>query len=245
MVEADEPQPYAAANARIARVIAALPDYDTPKFWTDAQASLATIPSEVLVHILREFRARNRTEDVNHAADLLIQRAYGIAKAIFAKRMPSRPGDHEDAIRHVFMVMWHEIVRGDSFWERNFLGALESKCRSACRTYLATKRSDKPAADFDDRAKVEAIIYSGHPGASADAASTQTALHNVMYEQALATLESSQRAVWKLIFEEELTQRDAATRLDLSINQVRDRLTKAKERLGAFYSEGELYEHGT
>jgi RNA polymerase sigma factor (sigma-70 family) len=244
MVEPDVPQPHAEANARIARAVAALPDYDDPTFWPTVTAGIATLPNEALVHILQEFRALGRDDDVNRAMDLLIQRAYAIAIAIIRKRLRSRPRDHEDAVRQALAAMWRELARGDAFWERNFVGALQAECLSACRTYLGLKYADKPAADFADPMAGNAIVEGGRPGASVAATSVETAIHNVMYEQALSTLEPLQRDVWSLTFDEGLTHAEAAMRLGLSKEQVRDRLRKAKERLAAFYNEGGVVDHG-
>ncbi len=147
MDQAEGFRDYSEADARIRRAVDSLQDYDSPDFWSAVTARGNELPPEVLVRVLRELRALGRDSDVERATDLLIQRAYGIAAGIIGRRLRSRPWDHEDAIADALARLWQGVHRCDTFWERNFIGALQAACISACRKYLAEKRSDIPFSE--------------------------------------------------------------------------------------------------
>ncbi len=136
------PGEIAATNERIRQLLAALPDYDSPAFWPTVTAQGDALPTEVLVHVLQAHRVRGRAADVERAAELLIGRAYSIARDIVGRCLRSRSqDDREDAVREAFAIMWRRLSEGDTFWGRNFLGALHAACVTACRPYYAKKRS--------------------------------------------------------------------------------------------------------
>src|SRR5579875_2902730 len=110
----------AAANKRIAEAIARLPAYESAAFWPSLAAWDEPAPPEVLVHVLKAFRARGSGADVERAADELIRRAYPIVEGIVRRTLLSRPQDREDAIRDAIAAMWRHIVEDNPFWERNF-----------------------------------------------------------------------------------------------------------------------------
>jgi RNA polymerase sigma factor (sigma-70 family) len=206
-----------------------------PGFWSVVAARGVALPPEVLVHVLRAFRARGRGADVERATDLLLAHAYPIAAGIVARCLRSRPRDREDAVLDAFETMWRRIAAGDLFWERNFRGALNAACLSACRRYYAEKRSDTPlaeirhppgGAEYDPRFR----------DVSADQ-QQRAVLHDLTYPLALAALDSPIREAWRLHTEEELTQAEIAERLGCAKKTVYSRLIRAREQLAAYFQE--------
>ncbi len=224
-----------ASNRRTWDAIAALPDYARPDFWPTLRAAGAPPSPEVLVHIVRAFRARGQAADVERAVDELIARAYPIAEGIVRRTLRSRPWDREDAVRDAFAAMWRHIVEDTPFWERNFLGALNAVCISACRMYLAKKRS---AATFADLPVSEGgIDYDERLRDRSADQEQEELLGRLTYEKALVSLDPGLREIARLMAEGELTQRQIAAQVGCTEKTVYNRLGKIREHLAGFFYE--------
>jgi len=229
-----------AANRRIDAAIAALPDVASPAFWPRLATMDDPMPPEALVYVLKRFRALGRAADVERAAGELIDRAYPIVEGIVRRTLLSRPQDREDAVRDAIAAMWRYIVEDNVFWERNFVGALNAVAVSACRTYLAKKRS---YASFADLGGPEEEFDSGRVrDAGADLEQEQV-LGRLVYEKALASLDPPLREIARLAAEGELTQREIAARVGCTEKTVYNRLARIRDNLGRFYNEEKGYEH--
>lgn len=229
-----------AANRRIVEAIAALPDCANPRFWPAVTEQGAALPPEVLVHVVRACRARGLSAEMERAADELIGRAYPIAEGIVRRTLLSRPQDREDAIRDAFAAMWRYIVEDNPFWERNFVGALNAVCISACRRYLARKRSDIPFAELgrpdDETAYDERLRDEAADGEQ------EALLGRLTYERALASLEPGLREIARLMAEGDLTQRQIAARMGCTEKTVYNRLARIRDHLAGFFNEETHYE---
>lgn len=226
----------AAANRRIQQEIDALPDFDDARFWVIVGADGHALSAETLVHVLRAYRRQGRDADVERAADSLLSRAYPIAEGIVRRTLLSRPQDRDDAVCDALAVMWKHIAENNPFWERNFLGALHAACISACRTYMARKRS---GVAFSDLAHPEGgIDYDGRFRDEATAHAQEAVLGQLTYERALASLDPPLREIARLMAEEALTQRQIAARVGCTEKTVYNRLGKIREGLARFF-EGE------
>ncbi len=238
----DGSDPIGLANRRIQQAIEALPDYDDGAFWAVVSVRSEVLPPEALVHITRAFRLRGSMADVEQATDLLIARAYPITSGIVRRTLLSRPQDHEDAVRDTFASMWEQVASGGDFWERNFIGALHAACISACRRYLARKRSDIPFAQLDGAAAgadggSDLPSFEGRLRDDGGEREHDAVVGLLTYERALAVLDPPLREVARLIAEGELTQRQIAARLGCTEKTVYNRLGKVRERLAAYFEE--------
>lgn len=236
MEESDEFTDRGEADERIRRATGSLPDYDSPGFWADISERGQALPPEVLVRVLREFRARGRTADVERAADMLIPRAYAIAEPIIRNGLRSKtPEQREDAVADAISRLWTDVVTGNTFWERNFVGALSAACYSACRKQYAKKRSGPSFADMTHpqaRDEWESGLHD-----STAQRQQQAVLERLDYERVLETLDPPVREVWRLFHDEELSQKEIAQRLGCADKTVYNRLAKAREHLARHYEE--------
>lgn len=225
-----------AENRRIRAEIDALPAYEDAQFWPTVDAQGEAISPEVLVHIYRVFRQRDRAADTARATDHLIIRAYGMAEKIIGRRLKSHPDDQGDAVHDAFKTMWRHVNSGDPFWERNFRGAMTAACNSACRAYYRPMNSATPLS--------AAIASPG--GADYDALSRdpradlalESVLTDVTYEQTLASLDEDTRAVVRLVYEEDLRRNEIATRLGCDPKTVYNRLNKAADAFADAFDRG-------
>ncbi len=229
-----------AANRRIEAAIAALPDFDSPAFWTRLAAGDGVVAPEVLVHVLKGFRARGRAADVERAADELIGRAYPIVEGIVRRTLLSRPQDREDAVRDAIAAMWRYIVDDNPFWERNFVGALNAVAVSACRAYMAKKRS---YASFADLAGPDEEFDGALVADRSAEAEQEALLGRLVLERALAALDPPLREIALLMAAGELTQREIAARMGCTEKTVYNRLARIRDHLGRFYDEERGYDH--
>ncbi len=225
-----------AANRRIAALIRGLPAYDDAAFWSRVEEGERLAP-EVLVHITRAFRGRGDAVGIERASDLLIAWAYPIAAGIVRRTLLSRPQDHEDAVRDTLKVMWERVADGTPFWERNALGALHAACISACRMYLAKKRSAVPFAVLDGPGGADGPGFAMRlPDENSDRGH-DAIVGAATYDQLLSLLDPPLREVATLIAEGGLTQRQIAHRLGCTEKTVYNRLGKVRDRLAATYEE--------
>ena len=231
-----------AANRRITAAIAALPDLDSPAFWPrllDEDGGGAA-PPEALVYALKRCREHGASADVERAAEALIDRAYPIVEGIVRRTLLSRPQDREDAVRDAIAAMWRYIVEDAPFWERNFVGALNAVTISACRIYLAKKRS---YASFADLGRAEDEFDGGRVRDDDAENAQERLLGRLVFEKALAALDPPLRDIARLVAEGELTQKQIATRVGCTEKTVYNRLARIRDHLGRFYDEESRYEH--
>jgi len=231
-----------AANRRIAIAIATLPDLDSPAFWPRllAEDEDGGVPSEALVYVLKRCRERGASDDVERAAEALIDRAYPIVEGIVRRTLLSRPQDREDAVRDAIAAMWRYVVEDAPFWERNFVGALNAVTISACRTYLAKKRS---YASFADLGGAEGEFDGGRVRDDDAEKAQEHLLGRLVFEKALAALDPPLRDIARLVAEGELTQKQIAARMGCTEKTVYNRLARIRDHLGRFYDEESSYEH--
>jgi len=231
-----------AANRRIAAAIAALPDLDSPAFWPRLlnEDGDGGVPPEALVYALKRWRERGSSADVERAAEALIDRAYPIVEGIVRRTLLSRPRDREDAVRDAIAAMWRYVVEDDPFWERNFVGALNAVTISACRTYLAKKRS---YASFADLGSPDGEFDGGRVRDAAAEHAQEQLLGRLVFEKALAALDPPLRDIARLVAEGELTQKQIAARVGCTEKTVYNRLARIRNHLGRFYDEESSYEH--
>jgi len=238
----DAREAIAAANRRIAEAIAALPNLDSPAFWPwllDEDGGGA-VPPEALVYVLKRCRERGASANVERAAEALIDRAYPIVEGIVRRTLLSRPQDREDAVRDAIAAMWRYVVEDAPFWERNFVGALNAVTISACRTYLAKKRS---YASFADLGGAEGEFDGGRVRDDDAANAQEQLLGRLVFEKALAALDPPLRDIARLVAEGELTQKQIAARVGCTEKTVYNRLARIRDHLGRFYDEESSYEH--
>ena len=230
-----------AANRRLRDEIAGLPDVESPDFWPWMSARTRQCSPEALVHLTREFKARGRVADIEQATDELVARAYPIAMGIVRRTLLSRPQDHEDAVCDAFTTMWEHIAAGTVFWERNFVGALHAACISACRKYLAKKRSDTSFSKLDAGvAQGDAEALTSFEGRLRDEHGERDhdgVVAAMSYQSMLDLLDPSLREVARLVAEGELTQRQIAAQLGCTEKTVYNRMGKVRARLAAYYEE--------
>lgn len=174
---------------------------------------------------------------IERASDLLIAWAYPIALGIVRRTLLSRPQDHEDAVCDTLKVMWERVADGTPFWERNSLGALHAACISACRMYLAKKRSAIPFAVLDGPSGADGPGFALRlPDGNSDRGH-DAVVGAATYDQLLSLLDPPLREVAALIAEGGLTQRQIAHRLGCTEKTVYNRLGKVRDRLTATYEE--------
>jgi len=219
-------------NRRIAAAIDALPPLDSATFWDEIERR-GTLAPEVLVYLIRRFRAAGRANDVSRAADALLAFAYPVVQGIVRRTLLSRPQDHEDAICETIALMWRHIAEGvSSFWERNALGALHAVTISVCRTFFAKKRT---IPTFSDLARPDSVDGADDPGAYLPSAAASQEepqlLGRLVYERLLTGLDPAQRTVVRLLVEEELTQREIAQRLGCTEKTVYNRIGRVRDLL--------------
>lgn len=221
-----------AANRRIGDAIRSLPDLDSSTFWEDAERRGALAP-EVLVHLIRRFRAIARPRDVAEATDRLIAFAYPVVQGIVRRTLLSRPQDHEDAVCETIATMWRFIAdTASAFWERNLLGALHAAAISVCRVYLAKKRTYATFSDLsqpgEDKHSDDCVSYMADDAAAHE---EPQLLGRLAYERLIAGLDPSLRDVARLLVEDELSQREIAQRLQCTEKTVYNRIGRIRAHL--------------
>jgi len=143
-------------------------------------------------------------------------------------------------VRDAIAAMWRYIVDDNPFWERNFIGALNAVAVSACRTYMARKRS---YASFADLGGLDDEFDGARVRDGAAEVEQEALLGRLVLEKLLASLDPPLREIAALVASGELTQREIAARVGCTEKTVYNRLARIRDHLGRFYDEERGYEH--